>query len=466
MIFLLSIFTCFAARACHVFPLTFIANRYRKERVPINMQIPIWWAGLRGAVAVALSFSFPLGRDDDGNMPYVVTSTLGIVLTTTIICGGTTVQVLDACGMNAPRVSLAEQDATGGSGPESERRRPRGGPRARRRHHARQRRRAVQQGRRTLPSSFDRTFMRKWYDPRNAHTSHPAGAGLCTGRPAARGRSPRYNEGRRRTRGLSIHQQLPVASAAVLRARVTGSGVSNIKSSMLCGGPETVEGRRSARHRRCEGGVCDPQSKDGSYLAPSCALWSPHSRSEEHEPAVPPMGSAAPQDELEAVRDDLGAEDNCAVPVTARMTVVPDVMIGRIARGCCLTRSAGAELAVVCCAGLLRRCAVVWLLLSVPCVQSLPRTAVGGEKLPMTLTHTTQPSLPCPLRPPTHTAVRHGGNLPRESNMKAPASSALGTDLGRCAASPSAHRSGCSCRPGGALLGLLSAAPWRMRWSL
>ena len=44
------------------------------------------------------------------------------------------------------------------------------------------------------------------------------------------------------------------------------------------------------------GGMGDPQSKDGSYLAPS-GVWSPHSRSEEHEPAVPPMGSAAPQDE-------------------------------------------------------------------------------------------------------------------------------------------------------------------------
>ena len=169
---LLSIFTCFAARACHVFPLTFIANRYRKERVPINMQIPIWWAGLRGAVAVALSFSFPLGRDDDGNMPYVVTSTLGIVLTTTIICGGTTVQVLDACGMNAPRVSLAEQDATGGSG-ESDH-----GVHAEGHEHdddtmhvndGVQYNKAVGRFRR-----FDRTFMRKWYDPRT-HTRTPSG---------------------------------------------------------------------------------------------------------------------------------------------------------------------------------------------------------------------------------------------------------------------------------------------------
>ena len=219
---LLSIVICFVARAVHVFPLTFLANRNRKEKIPINMQIPIWWAGLRGAVAVALSFSFPLGKEDDGNMPYVVTSTLGIVLTTTIICGGTTVQVLDACGMNAPRPSLAEQDATGGSGEKGETSDEHG-------HGAHEEDDSVHDmgGERTIKAvgrfrKFDRTFMRKWFG-------------------------------------------------------------GNVRSSMLAEDQPTIAELGGAAHGQNGAGEA---AGDGSYLAPS-GVWEPHSRSEEHEDALP-----------------------------------------------------------------------------------------------------------------------------------------------------------------------------------
>ena len=215
---LLSIIICFVARALHVFPLTWVANRYRREKVPINMQIPIWWAGLRGAVAVALSFSFPLGKEDDGNMPYVVTSTLGIVLTTTIICGGTTVQVLDSCGMNAPRPSLADQDGGGEKGETGDHGDEHG------EHGTEDDSVHDMGGERTVKAvgrfrKFDRTFMRKWFG-------------------------------------------------------------GNIRSSMLEEDQPAVAELGGPTH----GGA--QAAGDGSYLAPS-GMWSPHSRSEEHEDAVP-----------------------------------------------------------------------------------------------------------------------------------------------------------------------------------
>ena len=225
---LLSIVICFTARALHVFPLTFLANRYRKEKVPINMQIPIWWAGLRGAVAVALSFSFPLGKEDDGNMPYVVTSTLGIVLTTTIICGGTTVQVLDACGMNAPRPSLADQDVMGGSGEKGET-----GDHGHGEHGTHDDDDTLHDmgGERVVKAvgrfrKFDRTFMRKWFG-------------------------------------------------------------GNVRSSMLAEDQPMIAELGGASHSHAAAAHPSEQAAgDGSYLAPS-GVWSPHSRSEEHEEALP-----------------------------------------------------------------------------------------------------------------------------------------------------------------------------------
>ena len=284
---LLSIFTCFVARAFHIFPLTFIANRYRKEKVPINMQIPVWWAGLRGAVAVALSFSFPLGREDDGNMPFVVTSTLGIVLTTTIICGGTTVQVLDACGMNLPRDEAllpgdgGHGDSAGhgveGHGHEDDdSMQPADGEKYNK---------AVGRFRK-----FDRTFMRKWSAKQRQHPllcAHPLpayslcllAAVCCVGSAATSARRC-WRRTRTRSRSSEAGGLLPTVIARLwLEARSTtsstwrraASGVhtAGVRSTspqqqqtcrttsgrrtQAC---ETAAGRR--RPRRCELLLCIP----------------------------------------------------------------------------------------------------------------------------------------------------------------------------------------------------------------
>jgi NhaP-type Na+/H+ or K+/H+ antiporter len=50
---------CRAARACNVFPISFVLNRFRSEPILKTYQVQIWHAGLRGAIAYALSIDFP-----------------------------------------------------------------------------------------------------------------------------------------------------------------------------------------------------------------------------------------------------------------------------------------------------------------------------------------------------------------------------------------------------------------------
>eukprot|EP00944_MAST-04C_sp_MAST-4C-sp1_P002505 g2505.t1 len=93
---LFSILACAIARAANTFPLSALVNLKRKVKISRNMQIVIWFAGLRGAVAFALALTL------DGttkNAQYMITTTLCIVLFTTFICGGLTEPMLGKFGM-------------------------------------------------------------------------------------------------------------------------------------------------------------------------------------------------------------------------------------------------------------------------------------------------------------------------------------------------------------------------------
>lgn len=56
---LLAALFCLAARAAHVFPLAFLANWGRRRKIPLKMQVVMWFAGLRGAIAFALAQNMP-----------------------------------------------------------------------------------------------------------------------------------------------------------------------------------------------------------------------------------------------------------------------------------------------------------------------------------------------------------------------------------------------------------------------
>eukprot|EP00455_Lapot_gusevi_P017399 TRINITY_DN1927_c0_g1_i5.p2 TRINITY_DN1927_c0_g1~~TRINITY_DN1927_c0_g1_i5.p2 ORF type:complete len:566 (-),score=199.10 TRINITY_DN1927_c0_g1_i5:224-1921(-) len=81
-------------RMANVFPLAWIVNRFRSKPITMPMQCAMWYAGLRGAIAFALSLQVPTAHGSE-----IVTTTLAIVVFTTIVCGGTTEPVLRLCGL-------------------------------------------------------------------------------------------------------------------------------------------------------------------------------------------------------------------------------------------------------------------------------------------------------------------------------------------------------------------------------
>jgi sodium/hydrogen exchanger 8 len=73
---------CLLGRAVNIFPLSFVANFWRKQKIAGKHQFFLWFSGLRGAMAFAMAINFP-GQ----YRPYVAATTLAIVLFTTLFQG-------------------------------------------------------------------------------------------------------------------------------------------------------------------------------------------------------------------------------------------------------------------------------------------------------------------------------------------------------------------------------------------
>ncbi|XP_042195329.1 sodium/hydrogen exchanger 9 [Callorhinchus milii] len=80
----------FVARACNIYPLSFLLNLGRKQKIPWNFQHMMMFSGLRGAIAFALAI-----RDTDSKPKQMMfTTTLLIVFFTVWVFGGGTTQML------------------------------------------------------------------------------------------------------------------------------------------------------------------------------------------------------------------------------------------------------------------------------------------------------------------------------------------------------------------------------------
>mmetsp|Transcript_62132 Transcript_62132/g.140535 ORF Transcript_62132/g.140535 Transcript_62132/m.140535 type:complete len:520 (-) Transcript_62132:148-1707(-) len=93
---LFAILLCLVSRLLNTFPISAAANvaRHGDDKIPMKMQVMIWFAGLRGAIAFALSQNMPGPHKD-----IYETTTLGVIFFTTIICGGLTATMLSRTGM-------------------------------------------------------------------------------------------------------------------------------------------------------------------------------------------------------------------------------------------------------------------------------------------------------------------------------------------------------------------------------
>jgi sodium/hydrogen exchanger 8 len=102
---LFGIISVFVARFVHVFLLSGILNIGRKIKITLKMQVMLWFAGLRGAIAVALALNV---RGEHG--PVIVSSTLIIAIATTLILGFSTSPLLKKLDLYEPIPSGEETE--------------------------------------------------------------------------------------------------------------------------------------------------------------------------------------------------------------------------------------------------------------------------------------------------------------------------------------------------------------------
>ena len=78
-------------RAVNIFPLAFLVNYFREHKITRRMQFIMWFSGLRGAVAFALSLHIELPEE---KRYVLVTTTLIVVLFTIMFLGGSTMPLM------------------------------------------------------------------------------------------------------------------------------------------------------------------------------------------------------------------------------------------------------------------------------------------------------------------------------------------------------------------------------------
>jgi len=78
-------------RALNIFPLSLLCNKFRSHQITKRMMVIMWFSGLRGAIAYALSLHLEF---DEEIRKVLVTTTLIVVLFTTIVLGGGTMPLM------------------------------------------------------------------------------------------------------------------------------------------------------------------------------------------------------------------------------------------------------------------------------------------------------------------------------------------------------------------------------------
>merc|ERR1719232_2079747 len=78
-------------RALNIFPLSLLCNKFRSHQITKKMMVIMWFSGLRGAIAHALSLHLEF---DEEIRKVLVTTTLIVVLFTTIVLGGGTMPLM------------------------------------------------------------------------------------------------------------------------------------------------------------------------------------------------------------------------------------------------------------------------------------------------------------------------------------------------------------------------------------
>ncbi|KAI8817621.1 Sodium/hydrogen exchanger family-domain-containing protein [Fimicolochytrium jonesii] len=114
-----TLFICLFARYVSVIPLAKMINAISarlsgtpgREEIPRNHQLMLWWAGLRGAIAFALSFEVK-AEGSENTDKIIQTTTLIICIVTVILLGGTTNMALEKLEI---RVGVGKSEGNDGN---------------------------------------------------------------------------------------------------------------------------------------------------------------------------------------------------------------------------------------------------------------------------------------------------------------------------------------------------------------
>ncbi|EFC49034.1 predicted protein [Naegleria gruberi] len=97
-----TILLCLLGRFLNIVPLSGILNMYRTGKISFKFQFVMWFAGLRGAIAFALSMQL---KSHGGNGEYIFTTTLATVFFTILVLGGGTFPLLKVMKIKKPEIA-------------------------------------------------------------------------------------------------------------------------------------------------------------------------------------------------------------------------------------------------------------------------------------------------------------------------------------------------------------------------
>jgi sodium/hydrogen exchanger 8 len=108
-----TILLCVVGRAINIYPLSAILNQYRRTAISWSTQFIMFFSGLRGAIAFALSIGI-MNQGDIG--AYLFTTTLAVVLFTIVVFGGGTFPLLKIFKIKTKKDVEEEMEALTRSG--------------------------------------------------------------------------------------------------------------------------------------------------------------------------------------------------------------------------------------------------------------------------------------------------------------------------------------------------------------
>jgi len=88
-------------RALNIYPLSYFINHFRDTRITRKMQFVMWFSGLRGAIAYAVSLHLDI--EDQEHRRAIITTSLCVVLFTILVLGGSTYPLVKWLNVSATR---------------------------------------------------------------------------------------------------------------------------------------------------------------------------------------------------------------------------------------------------------------------------------------------------------------------------------------------------------------------------